>query len=103
MAEIWYLEMDSENLEDKVMHERDFVECIDILELDHNGWEAEHDAIPSLKTGDPFYDASGRIVLCVRVFEDELETFQDKRWKPGWYKSKITIVGMETKLRLDSK
>ena len=103
MAEIWYLGMDAETLEDKVMHERSFVECIELLELNPDGWDSEHDSIPVLKTGDPFVDESGLITLCVKVLEDELEAFPDKRWKPGWYKSKVTIVGMETKLRLKAK
>lgn len=100
MAEIWYLEVDTENLEDKEKHDRSFIECIEILELTPEGWHSEVDAVPELKTGDPFVDNSGRIFLCLRVFEDELEVFQDKRWKPGWYKSGVTIVGYENKLRL---
>lgn len=100
MAEIWYLEIDTENLEDKEKHDRPFFECIELLELAPEGWHSEVDTIPELKTGDPFVDNSGRILLCLRVFEDELEASQDKRWKPGWYKSGVTIVGLETKLRL---
>lgn len=103
MAEIWYLESETESLEGQVKHERSFIECIDILELDPEGWESESGAVPNLLTGDPFVDGCGRITLCVRVLEDELEPFPDKRWKPGWYKSPVTIVGMETKLRLKAK
>ena len=103
MAEIWYLEIDTETLDDKVRHERPFVECIELLELDSDGWSAETESIPDLKTGDPFVDSSGYVSLCVRVFQDELDSFEDKRWKPGWYKSKITIVGLENKLRFKAK
>ncbi len=103
MAEIWYLEVDTENLEDKVKHDRSFIECIEILELKPEGWETDTESLPTLKTGDPYVDQSGRIFLCVRVLEDELEDFPDKRWKPGWYKSGVTIVGFENKLRLKAK
>ena len=106
MAEIWYLENDAETLEDleeKVKHDRSFIECIEILELKPEAWDSEADTLPKLITGDPFVDQSGRIFLCVRVLEDELEVFPDKRWKPGWYKSGVTIVGFETKLRLKAE
>jgi len=103
MAEIWYLEIDSEDLEDKVKHDRSFIECIEILELKPDEWHSEPDTMPDLKTGDPFVDQSGRIILCVKVLEDELEAFADKRWRSGWYKSPVTIVGMESKLRLNAK
>lgn len=103
MAEIWYLEIDSEDLDDKVKHDRSFIECIEILELKPEAWHSDVDTIPDLKTGDPFVDQSGRIMLCVKVVEEELEPFPDKRWKPGWYKSPVTIVGMESKLRMKAK
>ncbi len=100
MAEIWYLEVDTESLENREKHELPFEECIELLELRPEGWHSESDALPELLTGDPFVDASGRIYLCLRVFDEELEAFQDKRWKPGWYKSGVTIVGYENKLRM---
>ena len=103
MAEIWYLEIESETLDDKVKKDHPFVECIELLELHPEGWNAEIDAVPELKTGDPFFDTSGYVAVCVRVLEDELEAFPDKRWKPGWYKSKVTIVGLENKLRSKAK
>lgn len=103
MAEIWYLEADTENLDGKTKHDRSFIECIEILELRPERWDSDVDSIPNLMTGDPFVDGSGRIFLCVKVLDDELEVFPDKRWKPGWYKSDVTIVGMETKLRLKKK
>ena len=103
MAEVWYLDVDTENLENKEKREHSFIECIELLELKPEGWHAESDSVPTLKTGDPFVDASGRIFLCVRVLEDELEGFPDKRWKAGWYNSGVTIVGFENKLRLKAK
>ncbi|MEM7008808.1 MAG: hypothetical protein AAF462_06690 [Thermodesulfobacteriota bacterium] len=103
MAEVWYLEIDSENLEDKTKLEHTFIECIELLELKPEGWHAEAESMPDLKTGDPFVDQSGLISVCVRVLDDELEPFPDKRWKPGWYKSKVTILGYENKLRLKAK
>ena len=99
MAEIQYLEVGTESLEEiEKQYDRSFIECIELLELIPEGWDSEPDSIPNLKTGDPFADNSGRIYICLRVFDDELEVFQDKRWKPGWYKSNVTIVGYENKL-----
>ncbi len=99
MAEIWYLHVDTESLEGKEkQHDRSFIECIELLELKPEGWDSEQDIIPNLKTGDPFADSSGRIYICLKVLDDELEAFPDKRWKPGWYKSDVTIVGYENKL-----
>ena len=103
MAEVWYLEINTKELEDEQKREHSFIECIELLELKPESWHAELDSLPELTTGDPFADNSGRIYICIRVSEDELEGFPDKRWKPGWYKSGVTIVGFENKLRLKDK
>jgi hypothetical protein len=39
----------------------------------------------------------------MRVGEDEVAKYDDKRWKPGWYKSSLTIVGFEKNLRKKPK
>ncbi len=103
MAEIWYLEIGTETLENEVKHDRPFLECVDLLELHPDGLSAEIDAIPDLHTGDPFVDIGGRVTICVRVFQPELEGIQDNRWKPGWYKSKSTVIGMAKKLKTIGK
>ena len=103
MAEIWNLEIGADTLDDKVKHELPFVECIDLLELLPDEWSSDTETIPDVKTGDPFVDSSGYICVCVRVFQDEVDSVGDKGWKPGWYKSKVTVIGLLDKLRSNAK
>lgn len=103
MAEIWNLEIGADTLDDKVKHELPFVECIDLLELLPDEWSSDTETIPDVKTGDLFVDSSGYICVCVRVFQDELDSVGDKGWKPGWYKSKVTVIGLLDKLRSNAK
>ena len=103
MAEIWYLEIGTETLENEVKHERPFLECVSLLELEPDGVINDVDTIPDLRTGDPFVDIGGRVTICVRVFQAELDGVEDSRWKPGWYKSDITVIGMAKKLKTIGK
>ncbi len=103
MAEIWYLEIGTEALDNEVKHDRPFLECVDLLEIAPNGISAEIGAIPDLYTGDPFVDIGGRVTICVRVFQAELDSVDDNRWKPGWYKSEVTVIGMAKKLKTIGK
>ena len=103
MAEIWYLEIGTGTLDNEVKHERPFLECVDLLEIKPDGWSTEIGAIPDLRTGDPFVDIGGRVTICVRVFQAELDSIEDNRWKPGWYKSEITVIGMAKKLKTIGK
>ncbi|MCI0481007.1 MAG: hypothetical protein L0213_05410, partial [Candidatus Dadabacteria bacterium] len=61
------------------------------------------DEFPELKTGNPLVDESGYIYVMMRVSGDEVDKYEDKRWKPGWYKSSLTIVGFEKNLRKKAK
>ena len=104
MAEIWYLSIDTESLEGMdARHEHVFIECVEILELTPDKWVHEPQAVPELKTGNPLIDESGYGYGLMRVTEEEINEFGDDRWKPGWYKSSLTIVGFEKKLRKKPK
>lgn len=104
MAEIWYLEIDTETLEDKeAVHERALHECIELLELTPEKRESGPETVPELKTGNPLVDESGYVYVLMRVTEDEINDLNDDNWEPGWYKSSVTIVGFENKLRKKPK
>ncbi|HET7289243.1 MAG TPA: hypothetical protein VFJ67_02300 [Thermodesulfobacteriota bacterium] len=104
MAEIWYLPVDSESVEGReAQYERPFRDTIEILELTPEKWQCGPGEFPELKTGDPFVDESGFVYVLMRVGEDEVAKYDDKRWKPGWYKSSLTIVGSEKNLRKKPK
>jgi len=103
MAEIWYLEMGTKTLENEAKHDRPFLECVELLEIKPQGLSSEIGVIPDLYTGDPFVDIGGRITICLRVFQAELDGIDDNRWKPGWYKSGVTVIGLAKKLKLNAK
>ncbi|GJM17375.1 MAG: hypothetical protein DHS20C13_27020 [Thermodesulfobacteriota bacterium] len=103
MAEIWYLELGTEKLDNETKQERPFLECVALLELEPDDVMPDLDAIPDLRTGNPFVDIGGRVNICVRVFQAELDGVEDSRWKPGWYKSDITVIGMAKKLKTIGK
>ena len=104
MAEIWYLGIETESLEDvEAVHERAFHECVELLELTPEKRECGPEAVPELKTGNPLVDESGYIYVLMRVTEDEINTHSEGDWEPGWYKSSVTIVGFENKLRKKPK
>jgi hypothetical protein len=103
MAEIWYLEIGTETLDNEVKHDRPFLECVDLLEIKPDECISDIGTVPDLHTGDSFVDIGGRVTICVRVFQDELDGIEDNRWKPGWYKSKITVIGMAKKLKTIGK
>ena len=103
MAEIWHLEIGAETLDNEVKYDRPFIECIDLFEIQPDEWSSEIEAIPELHTGDPFVDMGGRVIICIRVFQAELDGIEDNRWKPGWYKSKVTVIGLVEKLKSNAK
>ncbi len=104
MAEIWYLPIDSESVEGReVQYERPFRDSIELLELTPVKWQCGPGEFPELKTGNPLVDESGYVYVMMRVSEDEVSGYDDKRWKPGWYKSSLTIVGFEKNLRKKPK
>ena len=104
MAEIWYLPIDTESLEGlEAQYERDFRDGIELLELTPAKWQCEPEGFPKLKTGDPLVDDSGYVHVMMRVTGEEVDKYEDKRWKPGWYKSSLTIVGFEKNLRKKPK
>ncbi len=97
MAEVWYLEMETKTLENKEPRYRfDFDKCIELFNLSPGRWKCEPDKVPDLRTGNPLIDqVMGYVGVLVRVTQDELEGFGDKRWKPGWYLSPLTPIGAE--------
>lgn len=104
MAEVWYLGIDTETLDDvEAAHERALHDCIELLELTPDKRECGPEAVPELKTGNPLIDESGYVYVLMRVTEDEIESLDDDNWEPGWYKSSVTIVGFENKLRKKPK
>ncbi len=104
MAEIWYISIDAETFEDSSpQHEIGFYDCVELLEITPDNWLAELDAMPELKTGDPLVDESGYVCVLMRAPESEIEGLDTEDWKPGWYKSRLTVVGFETKLRTKPK
>lgn len=104
MAEIWYLSLDDNvNEGDSARHEYHIIKCIELLELTPERWECGPEEKPELKTGNPLIDESGYIYVYMKAGEDEIEAEANKNWKPGWYKSSVSIVGLEKKLRKSSK
>jgi hypothetical protein len=104
MAEIWYLPIDVQSLEGAEAHyERNFRDSIEILELTPEKWQCGPDEFPELKTGNPLVDDSGFVYVMMRVSAEEVDKHEDKRWKPGWYRSSLTIVGVEKNLRKKPK
>ncbi|HSC34388.1 MAG TPA: hypothetical protein VLG45_03860 [Thermodesulfobacteriota bacterium] len=104
MAEIWYLPIDSESTEgSEAQYERPLHVAIELLEITPAKWQCGTDDFPVLKTGDPLVDDSGYVYVMMRVGDDETAKYDDKRWKPGWYKSSLTIVGFEKNLRKKAK
>ncbi|MEQ9620289.1 MAG: hypothetical protein RIG61_14100 [Deltaproteobacteria bacterium] len=100
MAEVWFISIDTRSLEGlEPRHEGSFIECVEFLELRPDNWECEPEALPDFKTGNPLIDDSGYIYVLMRATGEEIEEFGDNRWKPGWYKSPLTIVGFEKNLR----
>lgn len=104
MAEVWYLNVETTTLEGieptKVI---ELGRCIELLDLHPDRWDSEFEALPELKTGDPLIDESGYVFVLMRVTGEEIEKYGDRRWKPGWYRSPLTLVGFETNLRKNSK
>lgn len=104
MAEVWYLNVDMESTEGVEPTETlELGRCIELLDLDPERWDTELDSFPKLKTGDPLIDESGFVFVYLSVGADEIEAYGDMRWKPGWYRSPLTLVGFETNLRKKSK
>lgn len=104
MAEIWYLGVGTGSLEGlQARHEKPLGECIELLEITPEKWVSPPDAIPDLTTGNPLIDDSGYVYVMMRAGEGELAGYGDKGWKPGWYKSHLTIVGFEKNLRKKPK
>ncbi len=104
MAEIWYLPIDSESTEGReAQYERPLHDAISLLELVPEKWQCRADEFPALKTGNPLVDESGYVYVMLRVSGEEAAKYEDKRWKPGWYKSSLTIVGFEKNLRKKPK
>jgi len=104
MAEVWYLNVETESLEGlEPKHELELGRCIELLEMTPDRWDAELDSLPVLRTGDPLIDESGYVYIFMKVSQDEIDRYGDSRWKPGWYKSQLTIVGFETNLRKKPK
>ena len=104
MAEIWYIPIDTESIEGlEVQYERNLRDAIDLLELTPAKWQCEPEGFPKLKTGDPLVDDSGYVHVMMRVTGEEVDKYEDKRWKPGWYKSSLTIVWFEKNLRKKPK
>ncbi len=104
MAEVWYLSIDTESLEDvQAQREHPFHQCIELLEITPDRRECEPDVVPDLKTGNPLVDQSGYVYVMMRVTEDDLKSTGGSGWEPGWYKSSLTIVGYEKKLRKKPK
>jgi hypothetical protein len=100
MAEVWYLEMDTVTLDGKeARYILEFKECIRLLELSPERWKCEPEKIPNLRTGNPLIDESGYVGVVIRVTQDEIDALEDKRWKPGWYLSPLTLIGAEKKLK----
>jgi len=101
MAQVWYLEIDIEDIEGKdPRYELDFTECINLLDLSPKRWRSDPEKFPQLKTGNPVVDDSGYVCVYARVFPDEIRNsgFADE-WKPGWYFSPITVISAEKKLK----
>ncbi len=104
MAEIWYLSLSEESdASSEPSYERSLIESIDLLELTPDDWNSPLDSDPELKTGNPLVDGSGYVYVFLKVHEDEVRSYGDEAWKPGWYKSSITIVGLEKKIRKKPK
>ena len=104
MAEIWYLPIDTESIEGmEAQYERNLRDAIELLEITPVKWQCGTDEFPVLKTGDPIVDDSGYVYVMMRVGGDEMAAYEDKRWKPGWYKSSLTIIGFEKNLRKKPK
>ena len=100
MAEVWYLNVDMESVEGaEPTQTLELGRCIELLDLTPDKWDTELDSFPELKTGDPLVDESGFVYVYLRIEADEIETYGDRRWKPGWYRSPLTLVGFETNLR----
>lgn len=104
MAEIWYLGIGTETLEGlEPRHTASFAECVELLGVTPEKWESAPDEVPSLKTGNPLVDESGYIYVMLRAGEDDVSGHEDKGWKPGWYRSALTIVGFEKNVRKKPK
>ena len=97
MAEIWYMEMNAENLDgQEPRYSLEFTECIELLKLSPQRWKCEPDKVPNIKTGNAFIDESGYVGVVVVVTQDEIEALAIKgEWKAGWYLSPLTLVGTE--------
>jgi len=104
MAEIWYMSVDAESIDEaELKHEKPIAECIELLEIIPEKWVCDTESTPQLKTGDDFFDGSGYIFVLMKVDSDEILTLGDDGWKPGWYSSSVSIVGLEKKLRTKPK
>ena len=104
MAEVWYLNNETESLEGlEPRQELELGRCIELLDLTPDRLDSEVDTLPVIKTGISLVDESGYVYVFMKVLEDELNTYGDKRWKPGWYKSPLTLIGFETNLRKKPK
>lgn len=104
MAEIWYLGIGTETLEGlEPRHTASFAECVELLGVTPEKWESPPDQVPGLKTGNPLVDESGYIYVMLRAGEDDVSGHEDKGWKPGWYRSALTIVGFEKNVRKKPK
>lgn len=104
MAEVWYFNIETESLEGlEPRQELELGRCIELLDLTPDRWDSEVDTLPVVKTGISLVDESGYIYVFLKVLEDELDTYGDKRWKPGWYRSPLTVVGFELNLRKKPK
>lgn len=97
MAEVWYLEMDTVTLDGKeARYTIDFNECVHLLKLSPERWRCEPERIPNLKTGNPLIDEAGYVCVLVKVTQDEIDsTGVGRQWKPGWYLSPLTLIGVE--------
>ena len=99
MAEIWYLNTDTETLDGiEPRYKIPFKDCVELFELSDDCWKCKSMQIPDLKTGDPFFDESGYIHVLVKVMSKELKATGQRGWKAGWYLSPLTVIIAAQKL-----
>lgn len=97
MADIFYFSVeDKEASDDKQMFEIPLKDCVRLFDLRPKQRECGLDEFPSLLTGNPLVDSGGYIHVLLRVSVDEAGKSEEKGYEPGWYKTHMTVIEIQS-------
>jgi len=97
MAGIFYFSVeDKEASNDRQMFEIPLEDCVRLFDLRPKQRVCGPDEFPNLLTGNPLVDSGGYIHVLLRVSADEAGKSEEKGYGPGWYKTHMTVIEIQS-------